>query len=258
MRAPILLIVGADARPASAAAPRVHANALLQRDLRGAVGPVGGVSADAEGLSVLFSVVIQALYKPSCINTNLLRQIALIDQQTAQIATGRQRNSTNKKARTCRASGAMENLSSKAPPWVPARKPLKAATSDAALRQQVQDESPAEARTLVGARSSRNAPPAVATNPSPKTAASAALRMRIEWDVRYMVFSFVALRSVCVVTNCRESARTMRSECDEVRKWWSELQARGTAGVNRPLVRRNVQRGSRPVRPSPFAAEFLL
>ena len=86
MRAPILLIVGADARPASAAAPRVHANALLQRDLRGAVGEV---FADAEGLSVLFSVVIQALYKPSCINTNLLRQIAFIDQQTAQIATGR-------------------------------------------------------------------------------------------------------------------------------------------------------------------------
>ncbi len=40
-------------------------------------------------VSVLFSVVIQALYKPSRANTNLLRQIALIDQQTAQIATGR-------------------------------------------------------------------------------------------------------------------------------------------------------------------------
>ena len=43
-----------------------------------------------------------------------------------------------------------------------------------------------------------------------------------------------------------------------MRKWWSELQARGTAGVNRPLVRRNVQRVSRMVSPLPFAAEFLL
>ena len=53
MRAPIFLIVGADARPASAAAPRVHANALLQRVCVN-LAPVG-LFADAEDV-VLFSL----------------------------------------------------------------------------------------------------------------------------------------------------------------------------------------------------------
>ncbi len=102
MRAPIPLIVGADARPAPAAALRVQANALLQRELRGGVGGVD-VSVDAEGLSVLFSVVMQTLYKASHMNTNLVRQIAFIDQWAAQIAIERSSDAANKKARTCRA-----------------------------------------------------------------------------------------------------------------------------------------------------------
>ena len=101
MRAPIPLIVGADARPAPAAALRVQAKALLQPDLRGGVG--GGMSVDAEGLSVVFSVVMQTLYKASHMNTNLVRQIAFIDLWAAQIAIERSSDSANKKARTCRA-----------------------------------------------------------------------------------------------------------------------------------------------------------
>jgi hypothetical protein len=97
IRAPILFIVGADARRASAAAPRAHANALLKREVRGEVCLVGVVSADAEVLSVLFSVVIQTLYKRPRMNTNLVRQIALIGQQAAQIAIGRRRQRRKQK-----------------------------------------------------------------------------------------------------------------------------------------------------------------
>ena len=97
MRAPIPLIVGADARPAPAAALRVHANALRKRDLRGGVVGGGNVSADAAGLSVLFSVVMHTLYKASRMNTNLVRQIAFIDQWAAQIAIERSGNAANKR-----------------------------------------------------------------------------------------------------------------------------------------------------------------
>ena len=89
MRAPIPFMVGADARPASTAALRVHANARLQREPRLDVCPAVGASADAVLVSALCSVVMRELYKVTRANTNFLRQIAFIGQQNVQNAIGR-------------------------------------------------------------------------------------------------------------------------------------------------------------------------
>ena len=79
IRAPTRFNAGADARPAPAAALRVHANTLPTPDVREDARAAGGTSA-GDVLSVLSAVVIRALYKRWRINTNSVRQIALTDQ----------------------------------------------------------------------------------------------------------------------------------------------------------------------------------
>ena len=144
---------------------------------------------------------------------------------------------TNKKARIIRASVDENGDKSTLMPSAPVRTPLPRAAADATGRQRVRDALPAESRL------SAAHVPRVAHRPQWRPAQARRLRQvpRSECESSGMCDTscshFVA--STLCEANCREAARTMRSECDELHKRWSELQVRGTIGVKRRSMRRN-------------------